>query len=433
MFQFLKNQITRIIIHLVEVKRIRGIIIRQLKKKYFLIPKYDIDTIDTENTKNVLFIMPWLSYDGTSTNILAKVDELNNAGYNVFGLIYGKPEIMPQIPENKFKFIFYLQNSHPFYLNYNKNQMNFEDGFSIDQWIGEELNYFIAGISKKIYFNVVVCNYVFLSKSLELFKHSVKILDTHDVFSNRNNRLKNFLKREDDRSLFFSTQNHLEKKALHRADFCLVVTEYDRSELLDSENVSAPQIIVSPPLLPKNYLNLKIPNVHSKITIGFLAGLNSPNYKSLDIIYKLSEKFTEIDFVIAGKISLNKKNKTSNIKYIGTFSKSKDFYEQIDIAINPDSFLSGIKVKNIEALSYGIPLLCTEISARPFSLISKFHSCRDVSDFEICINELNLNKLQTLEFLRDESIKAYDSFCEKYSSSRISSIIESTTQGNLGE
>ena len=48
----------------------------------------------------------------------------------------------------------------------------------------------------------------------------------------------------------------------------------------------------------------------------------------------------------------------------GLFSSISDYYKNIDIAINPVLYGSGLKIKTVEAIAYGIPLVTTRIGAQ---------------------------------------------------------------------
>ena len=69
-------------------------------------------------------------------------------------------------------------------------QVNQPRSFEIDDWYPDRLDDFIKGIQVKNQFHAVICEYVFMSKCLNLFnKETIKILDTHDRFADRSNRL----------------------------------------------------------------------------------------------------------------------------------------------------------------------------------------------------------------------------------------------------
>ncbi len=46
------------------------------------------------------------------------------------------------------------------------------------------------------------------------------------------------------------------------------------------------------------------------------------------------------------------------------FSSLKDYYQSIDVAINPVLYGSGLKIKTVEAIAYGVPLVSTSAGAQ---------------------------------------------------------------------
>jgi glycosyltransferase involved in cell wall biosynthesis len=79
-----------------------------------------------------------------------------------------------------------------------------------------------------------------------------------------------------------------------------------------------------------------------------------------------------------------------NVSFHGQINKLNDFYSKVDIIINPIRLGSGLKIKNIEALGSGIPLITTEHGAI---------GLEDIADtgFLIAHDEMEFrNKLVTL-------------------------------------
>ena len=64
---------------------------------------------------------------------------------------------------------------------------------------------------------------------------------------------------------------------------------------------------------------------------------------------------------IFGGICERLKNISRGIILHGIVDNIEKVYQNADIAINPIRFGSGLKIKNVEAMSYGIPLITTDI------------------------------------------------------------------------
>ncbi len=60
--------------------------------------------------------------------------------------------------------------------------------YLIDDWYDESVDRYIIDLSRKINPDIVIVEYVFLSRALECFgKNVVKMIDTHDIFADRHN------------------------------------------------------------------------------------------------------------------------------------------------------------------------------------------------------------------------------------------------------
>jgi glycosyltransferase involved in cell wall biosynthesis len=111
------------------------------------------------------------------------------------------------------------------------------------------------------------------------------------------------------------------------------------------------------------------------------------------------EKFPESKMIIAGNISDFVENQPPIVK-LGIIKDIKDAYDMADVAISPVFAGTGLKIKNIEALGYGMPLLTTPYGAvglengsyKPFLI------CRNDKDFVKNIEKLftNANFAETL-------------------------------------
>lgn len=76
-----------------------------------------------------------------------------------------------------------------------------------------------------------------------------------------------------------------------------------------------------------------------------------------------------IKLVIAGSVWQEFKNdlNTNGIKYLGKLSSMDSFYREIDVHVLP-TYMEGSSKTNLEAASYGIPILTTRQSGFPFDI-----------------------------------------------------------------
>lgn len=122
------------------------------------------------------------------------------------------------------------------------------------------------------------------------------------------------------------------------------------------------------------------PNISDKIEkdvdILFLGSDNSHNVSGIswflkDIYPKIEKNNYKI--IIAGKITTKiDKAKYPKIEFIGYVEKIDQLYNRTKLAISPLNSGTGIKIKIVEALGYGIPVVCTSRSL--FGLMEKINN-----------------------------------------------------------
>lgn len=96
-------------------------------------------------------------------------------------------------------------------------------------------------------------------------------------------------------------------------------------------------------------------------TIGLLAAFDwLPNYNAVNecvaALMGTLEK-EKIQFLIAGKGSENLQFKSSYIKLLGPIEHLENFYNQVDLVINPVKSGGGLKIKTLEAMQYSKPVI----------------------------------------------------------------------------
>jgi glycosyltransferase involved in cell wall biosynthesis len=106
-------------------------------------------------------------------------------------------------------------------------------------------------------------------------------------------------------------------------------------------------------------------------TIGFFGGPSWLNIDSVqwfhDRVMPLLGDLTE-KCIICGGINYSPFSFFSNRLARGpVFPSIHNYYQNIDITINPSLYRNGLKIKTVEALAYGIPLVTTSKGAHGFS------------------------------------------------------------------
>ena len=246
----------------------------------------------------------------------------------------------------------------------------------IDFYYPNGLDCFIQENLVKRNFSHVIVEYVAYSKALLNFNSDTKkIIDTHDVFSNRYELYLNIKSKPG----FYSFYPSEEAKGLDRADIILAIQEKEKRYF---EKISNKQVVEFGHFT--SIQNVSFPN---KNVLLFVGGQNSFNIDGInhfidDILPYIKVDFPNINLIIAGHIVNKKKyiKESECIKFYGNFYDNVEIYSKADIVINPLRQGSGLKIKSIDALASSKPLvtylegvsgLPSDFDDKEFYLLSK--------------------------------------------------------------
>ncbi len=222
-----------------------------------------------------------------------------------------------------------------FYLNKKKE-------YKVDDWCPWGLKKRIRKLQEQENFDIIWINYVWLSKLFEGIKVKTKVLDTHDLFWERNKRVNGD---------WFSTSYKQEKKALDRADYILAVQD-EEAEIFSK--MTSKKVITT-----YRYFSLRETKSTNCSKLLFFASGNKSNIDSItwfieNVFSNLIKIKPDTELLIGGSICDSLKvNESKNINILGKFEDLMDFYKLGDIAINPVYTGTGLKIKLFEALSFG--------------------------------------------------------------------------------
>lgn len=260
---------------------------------------------------------------------------------------------------------------------------------------------YIDDIQLKHSFNIVVCEYVYISKYLTYFNSSVfKILDTHDRFTDIFKIYLNLKLKPEWWSLYYDQ----EAKALRRPNLVLATQESDVDffSKLTRKEIIIYNFVPEIKMLPKKLFKKKLVYIASGTEINRMAIDFFITY-TFPIILK---KHPDCRLLIGGTICNKLGELIEEIELIGKVESLETFYSLGDIAINPELYGTGYKVKTMEALSFGMPVVAT--SAGAAGVIEPFTNQLFIADspeeFALVIDRLFCN--QTL--LKETSLRAHE-------------------------
>ncbi|PTO65219.1 glycosyltransferase [Vibrio splendidus] len=258
-----------------------------------------------------------------------------------------------------------------------------------------------------------------------------KICDIHDVMTLRKKS--------------FSTQGKLPKlenldielddeiSTLNQFDVIMAIEESE-AVFLSSRVSHADVILCKRTLFPNVEISSRSISSPRELVLGFIGSRAEFNqdvfFNHILPIWNNCLSGLGFKLVIAGAISeiimSNLDDIHGDIKILGKLDDLKEFYEQIDVSLNPIWAGSGFKTKNAEALSYGKPVITTALGAMGFEGVSEKYMMR-ISDsnheswlltlshlFDEYIKDENYNLKCHSEFKKNFGIKKNYTQLEKY-------------------
>lgn len=192
---------------------------------------------------------------------------------------------------------------------------------------------------------------------------------------------------------------HLEKSLVQNADLVLATSDEDRKSFEKAFNLDSKKIKLAPNGINPRAWNQRVNNQssNSKVTAFFIGSMHQPNIEIVDfIVSQLADKCENIDFIIAGQCCIGFSDLlTRNIKILGEVEEKQklQLFSEVDIAINPAFFGTGTKIKTLEFLSAGIPLISTDIGVKGVCLVQGkhyFHATHE--NFALVLNKISRDR-----------------------------------------
>jgi polysaccharide biosynthesis protein PslH len=260
---------------------------------------------------------------------------------------------------NRFHYVSYKA---PLKREYNKFLKGINSNYiyysHVDDHYNELLDHKIKDLQKEYAFTAVIVEYIFNSKSLLNFgKEILKVVDTHDVMTNRH---KHFLKAGKP-AVWYSTSRKEEKKGIDRADVVMAIQD---REATFYRKLTKKRVVTIGHIVDVTKPSIKGKPAHR---ILFVGSNNPNNYHALtDFIHDyfplLRKNFPDLELYIAGKICQVIDDNVGIVK-IGEVENITEAYRYSDIVFNPLTIGTGLKIKMIEAIGYGKAVISTTIGA----------------------------------------------------------------------
>jgi glycosyltransferase involved in cell wall biosynthesis len=251
--------------------------------------------------------------------------------------------------------------------------------YGLDDWIQAPLEDALQALAaRRPGFDMVMVQYVFLSRAFTLFPGPhlrfpspvLKVLDTHDQFGGRDQRL---------RALglpagFFHTTEAEEARGFGRADLVLAIQEEERAAF---ESTSPTPVLTlghipadrRPPLPPRS--------PDGRFVVGYLGSSNPMNVRALRRFIEALDLHAFAaaggELRVAGAASKGLES-APGLTLLGQVEDPDELYAGVDLVVNPHEGGTGLKIKTVEALSRGRPVAGTAEAFAGLEPEAAFHA-----------------------------------------------------------
>ena len=359
--------------------------------------------------KHIIVVSPIPShpqFQGNSARIFRLTQMYQLAGYKVHFVYFGMEGLSSQQRfdmQDCWDFFYFVQPQGPAALP------SFDGYFDIDDWYDHRVSNTVEKICSRYKIDICLTNYVWFSKVLDVVPQSVqKIIDTHDVFGDRHL----IAKKAGLEPVWFYTTIELEAFGLSRANLIFAIQDEEKDYF---ENITNVPTEVMGYVVPKHSLLETKPMDQQKIKIGYIGSGNPFNVQSIIELQKQilikPEVLNQFEFLVAGTICKNIADQNKIFSLRGKVHELEDFYCEIDIAINPMVGGTGLKIKSLEALSFGKPLVGTLDAMVGIETESKYHLCDTVEELISLL--LNFNKID-FDNLKQESAEVFVKYNQRH-------------------
>jgi glycosyltransferase involved in cell wall biosynthesis len=230
----------------------------------------------------------------------------------------------------------------------------------VDHWYWPHWDEAIEEFAALNTFDAVMVEYVFFSRALLHFDASVlKIIDTHDVYTGRREKLK---ARKIKKFYQYLTRASEEARGLSRADVVIGIQQDESTFFGELLGPSKRVVTVG------HTVDLQPVPRPANADILFIG---SPYTANVDgVTHFIKECFPQIRaavpharLLLAGSICRVLKPDVAGVELLGEVEDVKEAYARAAVVINPVLVGTGLKTKTIEALAFGCPLVTTSCGA----------------------------------------------------------------------
>ena len=227
-----------------------------------------------------------------------------------------------------------------------------------DDWYDDATDAVMDRLDRDVGFDLAVVEYAFLSRALLRLKSpTLKVIDTHDIFANRH---RVFLKAGLTPS-YYSTTPDEEKRCLARADLVLGIQAHETGQLLayGLDAITFGHTVEIDPIFD---------TAAAQFDLLMVGSGNPMNVEGLlwfgqQVLPHLAASAPGLRIAVAGGVC-SATPEFAGLTKLGIVQDLKHVYARSRMAMNPVRNGTGLNIKSVEAMGFGMPLLSTPSGSR---------------------------------------------------------------------
>lgn len=284
----------------------------------------------------------------------------------------------------------------------------------VDDWCGVEAMEAVDQLVGEYEYDIAITNYPFMSAIFDrISAYTTKVLLTHDSFVDRNRRM---LAQGYPESGWVSLDARGEKLACERSDVVVAMQEHEAEKF--RKDTDPEKVCVIGPIFETKTIDR--PQKHEQLRIGYFGSSNWVNEQNLGEYLKHWAEDPELmersEIHIAGGVCKTLKDfvpasvlRKVNANMVGRVEHPGDFFATCDVIINPERGGTGIKIKTLEALAHGAPIITTEGGFVGLESENPLHQAKSFEEL-VGLTKTLLDNGDELEKLREESVSIYERY-----------------------
>lgn len=246
----------------------------------------------------------------------------------------------------------------------------------IDEWWDPAIATHLDWLFDHIAFEVVWVHYAFFSRAFERAPpQAVKVLDCHDVLAGR----RRLFEQAGCMAEGFYTTEEQERIAFDRADLVVAIKESERAAIAQR----TARRVFTMPYFPMHWRPPTPGPGAAPLVAAFLGSSNGVNRMNMSGFVEVFRRHfpaarEPVRLVIAGEVCRHLRAGGPAVALLGRLEDLEAFYDSVDVVVVPFTFSTGVKIKVIEALAYGKPVVATANAFDGLPACDPFHMLPDM-------------------------------------------------------